>query len=103
MGRAVGSQTLGLGNIIIDGGVTAKAPGILNGQVSPAVFVFERTAEGWKFSLLDVIVRVDQLRAESRKHALIDEDEAILKMLEARTGRPIRKDIWKPMRGAPAP
>ncbi len=36
--------------------------------------------------------------AEKQRNASVSEDDAILLILEARTGRPIRKDIWKPMR-----
>jgi len=93
----VGAGNLELGKITMDVDVIASAPGILNGQATPAKFVFERTAGGWKFSLLDVILRVNKLTAEKQKNALVNEDDAILQSLEARTSRLIKKDIWKPI------
>ncbi len=95
----VGAGKVELGKITMHTDVIASASGVLDGQVAtPAVLVFERTTDGWKFSLLDIITRIDQLRAERQKIAPVDEDEGILKVLQARTGRPIRKDIWKPIR-----
>lgn len=96
----VGAGNLELGRVTMDDAdVFASAPGILNGQPTPARFVFERTADGWKFDLLSVILRVNRLVREKEKNSSVNEDEAILQRVEALSGRPIKKEIWKPMRG----
>ena len=97
-GGEVGSPGIELGKITKEVDTIASAPVILNGQATPAKFIFELEATGWKFSLLDVILKTDKLMAEKQKGSSISEDDAIIQILEKRSGRPVSKDIWKPLK-----
>jgi len=97
-GGEIGSPTLELGKIRKEVDIIASAPAVLNGQETPARFVFELERDGWKFSLLDVIIRVDQLTKEKQKSSSVSEDDAIIQTLEKRSGRTVSKDIWKPLK-----
>ena len=96
-GGEIGSPTLELGKINKQADIIASAPAVLNGQETPARFVFEFERDGWKFSLLDVIVRVNQIMKEKQKSSSVGEEDAIIQSLEKRSGRPVSKDIWKPL------
>lgn len=97
-GGEVGAPGVELGKIKKELITAASAPVIMNGQETPArlIFEFEKTG-GWKFSLLDAIVKTDNLMAERQKNSSVSEDEAILQTLEKRSGRAVTKDIWTPL------
>ena len=76
----------------------AVAPGVLNGVETPATFFFSRAGKLWKVDLVGVILRLEQLMAEQQKKSSLSEDEAITTSLEKRSGRPVSKDIWKPLK-----
>ena len=97
-GGEIGSAGLELGKITKDVDILASAPAVLNGQETPARFVFELERDGWKFSLLDVIVRVDQIMKEKQKNSSVNADDAIIQAIEKRSGRTVSKDIWKPLK-----
>jgi hypothetical protein len=96
-GGEVASAGVELGKISIDSTI-AGAPAVLNGQATPAVVVFEHERSGWKLAILDAILRLDKLMAEKQKTSSLSEDDAILKTLERRSGRPVSRDIWKPLK-----
>lgn len=96
-GGEVASTGVELGKISIDSTI-ATAPAMLNGQATPARLVFERERSGWKLALLHAILRMDKLMADKQKTSPLSEDDAIIKTLEMRSGRPVSKDIWKPLK-----
>jgi uncharacterized membrane protein len=71
---------------------------MVNGEATPANFFFSREGKDWKVELVAVLLRFDQLMAQKQKVSSLSEDEAIIRTLEARSGRPVSKDIWKPLK-----
>ena len=98
-GLNVGSSGagVGLGKITMDE-TMASAPVVVNGEATPANFFFSREGKDWKVELVAVLLRFDQLMAQKQKVSSLSEDEAIIRTLEARSGRPVSKDIWKPLK-----
>jgi hypothetical protein len=86
-----------LGKISMDETVAA-APGVVNGVETPAMFFFSREGKAWKVDLVEVVLRLELLMTEQQKNSSIGEDEAIIKALEKRSGMPVSKDIWKPLK-----
>ncbi len=86
-----------LGGISFEG-KAAKAAVQVNGEETPATFLFFREGNSWKFDLTWPALRLEHLMEEKQKQSPISEDDAIIQVLEMRSGRTVSKNVWQPLK-----
>jgi hypothetical protein len=93
--NSVSGNTLGLVNI--DQGF-AKGEMLVNGKKTPLYFHFYKEADGWKLNLTDLFGISNMALKQMLKDDDKSENDRLIEILSALTGRTIGSEIWQPIR-----
>lgn len=78
-------------------GKEATGEYIVGGQVAPFTFVFKQGEQGWRFSLLPLLVIGESAMKQMAKQAGQEENQFLFALVEEVSGKAVPEDIWEPL------
>jgi hypothetical protein len=86
-----------LGDVTIEQNF-AKGELVTHGKKTPLFFHFYKESDGWKFNLTDLFDVSNMALKQILKDTNKSENERLLEILSALTGREIGSEIWEPIK-----